>query len=126
MPLDALVDPVCGIVRAVAPVEHPEGAPPRYTAVTAEVSDARRLGAWPADRVALGTTFGDADGARTAAVAEAVERYCGNRVPPPGHPGAPLRATARELAERGLRLYGPDDVPRYADWQYARPGFPYR
>jgi len=126
LPLDSLVDPVCGIVRAVAPVDHPDGAPPRYTAMTAEVSDARRLGAWPADRVALGTTFGDPDGARTAAVAEAVERYCGNRVPPPGHPDAPLRATARELTEQGLRLYGPDDVPRYADWQYDRPRFPYR
>ncbi|MTE21554.1 hypothetical protein F0L17_21050 [Streptomyces sp. TRM43335] len=126
LPLDFLVDPVCGIVRSVEPVARPEGAPPRYTAMTADVSDARRLGAWPADRVALGTTFDDPAGARIAAVAEAVERYCGNRVPPPGRPDAPLRATARELAEKGLRSYGPDDVPRYADWQYARPRFPYR
>ncbi|MEU7334017.1 hypothetical protein, partial [Streptomyces parvus] len=35
LPLEALVDPVSGIVRAVAPVEHPAGAPPRYTAMTA-------------------------------------------------------------------------------------------
>ncbi|MEE1941051.1 YcaO-like family protein [Streptomyces sp. TRM 70361] len=126
LPVDALVDPVCGIVRAVGPVEHPDGAPPRYTAMTADVGDARRLGAWPADRVALGTTFGDPDGARIAAVAEAVERYCGNRVPPPGHPAAPLPATARELAEKGLRRYGPQDVPVHADWQYERPRFPYR
>ncbi len=126
LPLDALVDPVCGLVRAVAPVDHPTGTPPRYTAVTAEVADARRLGAWPADRVSLGTTFGDPEGARIAAVAEAVERYCGNRVPPPGHRDAPLAATAAELADRGLRRYGPADLPRYAPWQYARPGFPYR
>ncbi|MCP3820639.1 YcaO-like family protein [Streptomyces sp. A3M-1-3] len=126
LPPDALVDPVCGIVRSVAPVEHPAGAPPRYTAMTAEVSDARRLGAWPADRVALGTTFGDPAGARIAAIAEAAERYCGNRLPPPGHREAPLRATAGELAEKGLRLYGPGDLPAYADWQYARERFPYR
>lgn len=44
LPLEALVDPVCGIVRKVKPVEHPAGAPPRYTALTAEISDARRLG----------------------------------------------------------------------------------
>ncbi|MFJ8539650.1 YcaO-like family protein [Streptomyces sp. NPDC093591] len=126
LPLEALVDPVCGIVRKVKPVEHPAGAPPRYTALTAEIADARKLGLWPADRVSLGTTFGDPEGARTAAIAEGVERYCGNRVPPPGHPDAPLRATAAELAEKGLRLYGPDELPAYADWQYAREKFPYR
>ncbi|GGR62301.1 YcaO-like family protein [Streptomyces roseolus] len=126
LPLETLVDPVCGIVRKVKPVEHPEGAPPRYTAMTAEVADARRLGLWPADRVSLGTSFGDPETARVAAIAEGVERYCGNRVPPPGHPDAPLRATAAALTGRGLRIYGPDRLPSYADWQYARPGFPYR
>jgi ribosomal protein S12 methylthiotransferase accessory factor len=126
LPLEALVDPLCGIVRKIKPVEHPAGAPPRYTALTAEIADARRLGLWPADRVSLGTTFGDPEGARIAALAEGVERYCGNRVPPPGHPDAPLRATAAELAGRGLRLYGPDHLPAYADWQYGREAFPYR
>ncbi|WP_156721995.1 YcaO-like family protein [Streptomyces apocyni] len=126
LPPEALVDPVCGVVRRVAPVEHPSGAPVRYTAMTADVADARRLGLWPADRVALGTTFGDPEGARIAAIAEAVERYCGNRLPPPGHPDAPVRATAAELASRGLRLYGPGELPRYADWQHARERFPYR
>ncbi|GAB2757166.1 YcaO-like family protein [Streptomyces bullii] len=126
LPLEALVDPVCGIVRKVEPVAHPAGAPPRYTALTAEIADARRLGLWPADRVSLGTTFGDPEGARTAAIAEGLERYCGNRVPPPGHPDAPLRATAAELADKGLRLYGPGELPSYADWQYTRDKFPYR
>ncbi|MEU6061873.1 YcaO-like family protein [Streptomyces sp. NPDC047097] len=126
LPLDALVDPVCGLIRAVAPVDHPEGAPPRYTAMTADVSDARRFGAWPADRVSLGTTFGDPEGARITAIAEAAERYCGNRLPPPGHPDAPRRATAADLRAEGLRLYGPEELPGYADWQYARPGFPYQ
>ncbi|MER7045318.1 YcaO-like family protein [Streptomyces jumonjinensis] len=123
---DDLVDPVCGLIRAVGPVPHPSGAPPRYTAMTAEVADARRFGAWPADRVSLGTTFGDPAGARIAAVAEAVERYCGNRLPPPGHPREPRRATAAELLAEGRRLYGPGELPAYADWQYTRPGFPYR
>lgn len=123
---ESLVDPVCGLIRGVEPVPHPDGAPPRYTAMTADVSDARRFGAWPADRVSLGTTFGDPEGARIAAIAEAVERYCGNRLPPPGHPEAPRRATAAELAAEGLRLYGPGDLPAYASWQYTRPRFPYR
>ncbi|MEV5409820.1 YcaO-like family protein [Thermopolyspora sp. NPDC052614] len=124
LPVDALVDPVCGLVRSLAPVEHPPGTPARYVAMTADVSDARRFGAWPADRVALGTTFGDPEGARIAAIAEAVERYCGNRVPPPGEPGAPLRATAADLA--GRNHLTPAELPAYADWQYARPRFPYR
>ncbi|MFB9393894.1 YcaO-like family protein [Streptomyces coeruleoprunus] len=124
MNLEALVDPVCGLIRDVAPVPHPEGAPPRYTAMTADVSDARRFGAWPADRVSLGTTFGDPEGARVAAVAEAVERYCGNRLPPPHHPHAPVRATAAELTAEGRRVL--TDLPAHAPWQYARPGFPYR
>ncbi|MEU2182706.1 YcaO-like family protein [Streptomyces thermolilacinus] len=124
--IESLVDPLCGIVREVAPVPHPDGAPPRYTAMTADVGDARRFGAWPADRVSLGTTFGDPQGARIAAIAEAVERYCGNRLPPPGHPGAPVRATAAGLAAEGRRLYGPDDLPAYAPWQYERARFPYR
>nr|WP_307712797.1 YcaO-like family protein [Streptomyces sp. V4I23] len=122
---EALVDPVCGLIRGVEAVPHPTGAPPRYTAVTADVSDARRFGAWPADRVSLGTTFGDPAGARIAAVAEAVERYCGNRLPPPGHRDAPRRATAAELLAEGRTLYGPGDLPAYADWQYARPRFAY-
>ncbi|GAA1907198.1 hypothetical protein GCM10009716_16380 [Streptomyces sodiiphilus] len=126
LPVEALVDPVCGVVRRVEPVPHPEGAPPRYTAMTADVSDARRLGTWPADRVSLGTTFGDPEGARIAAIAEAVERYCGNRLPPEDHPEAPLNGTAEELAGKGLRLYGPEDLPRYAGWQYTRERFPYR
>ncbi|MFH8371569.1 YcaO-like family protein [Streptomyces sp. NPDC018031] len=126
MNLEALVDPVCGLIRGVEPVPHPTGAPPRYTAMTADVSDARRFGAWPADRVSLGTTFGDPAGARTAAIAEAVERYCGNRLPPAGHPAAPRRATAAELTAAGHTVYGPGDLPAYASWQYTRPGFPYR
>ncbi|MEN3583849.1 YcaO-like family protein [Streptomyces sp. ZYX-F-203] len=126
LPLEALVDPVCGVVREVGPVATPPGAPARYTALTAEISDARRLGLWPADRVSLGTTFGDPGQARTAAIAEGVERYCGNRVPPPGDPDAPVRATAAELAAKGLRLYGPGELPAYAPWQYAREKFPYR
>ncbi|RCV48038.1 YcaO-like family protein [Marinitenerispora sediminis] len=121
LPPEALIDPLTGVVRRLVPVAPVPGMPPRYRGVTAEVADARRLGVWPADRVSLGTTFGDSDGARIAALGEAVERYCGNRVPPG------LRvATAEEIAAGGERLFGPDDLPFFAPWQHTRPGFPYR
>ncbi|PRX97761.1 YcaO-like family protein [Allonocardiopsis opalescens] len=116
-----LIDPLTGIVRRLVDVAPVEGQPPRYRGVTAEVSDARRLGAWPADRVSLGTTFGDADGARTAALGEAVERYCGNRVPP----DLPIRSAA-SLAREGVRHFGPADLPFFAPWQHEQPGFPYQ
>jgi ribosomal protein S12 methylthiotransferase accessory factor len=116
-----LVDPLTGIVRRFVDVAPVDGVPPAYTAVTAEVADARRLGAWPADRVSLGTTFGDRDGARVAALGEAVERYCGNRVPPG------LRvATAADLRAEGHRVWGPDVLPFFAGWQHEQPGWPFR
>ncbi|MBW4717776.1 YcaO-like family protein [Saccharothrix obliqua] len=116
-----LVDPLTGIVRRLVDVAPVPGVPRRYRAVTAEVADARRLGGWPADRVSLGTAFGDVDAARAAAVGEAVERYCGNRVPPG------LRtATAAELAAAGERHFGPTDLPFFTPRQYGAEGFPYR
>lgn len=121
MTAELLVSPLTGIVRRLVDVAPVPGVPRRYRAVTAEVADARRLGAWPADRVSLGTAFGDVDAARAAAIGEAVERYCGNRVPPG------LRtATAAELRAEGVRHFGPDDLPFFAPWQHERPGFPYR
>ncbi|WP_424187585.1 YcaO-like family protein [Actinokineospora sp. G85] len=120
-PYPLLVDPLTGIVRRLVDVAPTPGTPRRYRAVTAEVADARRLGAWPADRVSLGTTFGDVDAARAAAVGEAVERYCGNRVPPG------LRtATAAELRAAGVRHLGPGDLPFFTAEQHSWPGFPYQ
>ncbi|MCH8614376.1 YcaO-like family protein [Arsenicicoccus dermatophilus] len=122
-PLDALVDEQCGIIRRVREVLTPERAPQAYTSLTAEVSDARRLGEWPADRVSLGTTFGDAQGAWMAAVGEACERYCGNHLPPGGE--GLRQGTARELRAEGLEVIDLETLPRFADWQLARPGFEY-
>ncbi|WP_159945697.1 MULTISPECIES: YcaO-like family protein [unclassified Nocardiopsis] len=119
--VDALVDPVGGIVRRLVPVDPLPGMPPRYRSLTAEVADARRLGAWPADRVSMGASFGDTDAARTAALGEAVERYCGNRVPP-----GLRRATPAELARAGEAHLGPEELSFFAPWQYAQPGFPYQ
>lgn len=125
--LDAedLVDPVTGVIRRVKEVLRPERAPHRYTSLTAEVADARHLGDWPADRVSLGTTWGDPAGARIAAIAEGVERYCGNFVPADLDPREYRVGTARELAAAGLPVVGTHELPRWRPAQLRRDDFPY-
>lgn len=126
LPAEALVDAETGIIRSVREVLHPVGAPHRYLALTASVADARMLGEWPADRVSLGTSFGDPAQARIAAIGEGVERYCGNWLPDV-LPRDELRvATAQELRAEGESVIDEDDLPRFADWQLTRPGFPYQ
>lgn len=125
LPVEALVDPECGIIRSVRAVPHPPGAPTAYQGLTAAVADARQLGEWPADRVSLGTTFGDPNHARIAAIAEGVERYCGNWLPPTV-PADGLRIASRaELAADGFAPLELTDLPVFAPWQYAREQFPY-
>lgn len=126
LPLHTLVDEQSGIIRRVRPVLTPENAPPAYTSMTAEVSNARRLGDWPADRVSLGTTFGDKRQAWIAAVAEGMERYCGNFIPADINDGAHFRGTAAELRASGRRHAPLQELPRFADWQTEREDFPYR
>ncbi|MFB4354275.1 YcaO-like family protein [Microbacterium sp. LS_15] len=126
LPVEALVDTETGIIRSVREVPHPPGAPHRYLALTASVSDARALGEWPADRVSLGTSFGDVDQAWIAAVGEGVERYCGNWLPEHLAPDDLRIASAAELQADGEHLIDLDALPRFADWQLARPDFAYR
>ncbi|WOC13547.1 YcaO-like family protein [Gordonia sp. MP11Mi] len=124
LPVAVLVDPECGVIRSVRDVPHPAGAPTAYTGMTAAVADARLLGDWPADRVSLGTSFDDPDRAWIAAVAEGVERYCGNWLP--AEFGDDLAvATRADLLGRGRTPIDLSELPRFADWQHARTGFPY-
>lgn len=125
LPVDVLVDPECGVIRSVRAVPHPEGAPTAYLALTAAVADARQLGEWPADRVSLGTSFGDEGRARIAAIAEGVERYCGNWLPAELPPEELRVSTVTELRGVGERVLDGTELPRFAPWQYARNGFPY-
>lgn len=116
-----LVDPHVGLVRALHPVPRCDGMPSAYVGISAEVADSRVLGAWPSDRVSLGTTFDDVDGARRAAIGEAVERYCGNYVP-----AGLRRATPAAVRAEGRRLLGPEDLRFFQPWQHETPGFAFR
>ncbi|MFI6520331.1 YcaO-like family protein [Spirillospora sp. NPDC050679] len=119
--MNRLVDPVCGVIRRVAPYPRLPGMPDAYRCMIADVADTRRIGVWLADRIAAGTSFGDDEAARRGAIGEAVERYCGNNVPD----GLP-RFAAAGLAARGVPHLGPGDLPGHSPDQYARDRFPYR
>ncbi len=124
--LESLVDPQMGLIRSVRPVLRPDNAPVAYTSMTAEVSNARELGDWPADRVSLGTTFGDEQQAWIAAVAEGMERYCGNFLPDQLNPEEQMEGAADELREQGLSVIDVETLPQFAPWQLDSPEFPYR
>lgn len=117
---DALVDPFCGLVRELVRNAADLDQPDAYVSYTAVVSDMRQHGAWPNDPVALGTTFADEQGARRAALGEAVERYCGNFVPA----GLP-RASYADWCRRGEPALDPATLVLYSARQHASPGFPF-
>lgn len=123
---ESLVDSECGVIRSVRQVPHPAGAPNAYLGLTASVSDARQFGEWPADRVSLGTTFDNPGQARIAAIAEGVERYCGNWLPASLPPDDLQVTTRRELRDNGEKPIELDELPVFAPWQYTRQGFPYQ
>ena len=123
-PISTLVDEHSGIIRRVRSVLTPPEAPTSYTSMTAEVSNARLLGEWPADRVSLGTTFSDPDGAWIAAVAEACERYCGNFLPTES--SELTIDTAQKMIQDGKKVVDLAKLPRFADWQLKRENFEYQ
>ncbi len=118
--LSVVVDDVCGIVTDLGGPVMPPGAPDDFICTVAAVADTRRLGSWYADRIAAGTAFGDTDRARNAAIGEAIERYCGNLLPPLAD-----LSSAEELTGAGARTLGPSQLPSWSAVQLARPGFPY-
>lgn len=124
LPISALVDEHSGIIRRVRSVLTPPEAPTSYTSMTAEVSNARLLGEWPADRVSLGTTFSDPEGAWIAAVAEACERYCGNFLPTES--SELTIDTAQKMIQDGKKIVDLEKLPCFANWQLKRENFEYQ
>lgn len=117
---DDLVDPLCGIVNWVRPVAADPAAPPGLHIWASHIADVHRLFDWPADRYGTGMSFVGASEARGAAIGEAVERYCGNRV----HDHLTI-GSARGLRRRGHVTVALDDLALYSAAQHASPGFPF-
>lgn len=115
MRTDLLVDSRTGIVRRLTRRTTPPHLPRSYTIVDSQLADTTVFCPYPADSAGAGYAFADEVRAVAAAVGEAVERYCGNLVPP----GLPV-AAAVDVA----RAIDPATVALFSAEQYARPGFP--
>jgi len=112
---DLLVDPRTGPVRRLVRRDTPAHFPRSYTIVDSYLADTTVFSPFPADSAGAGYAFDDPDQAIAAAVGEAVERYCGNLVPP-GLRTAPAMDVAGAI--------DPSDLALFSAEQYARPGFP--
>jgi ribosomal protein S12 methylthiotransferase accessory factor len=114
MRTDLLVDDRTGIIRRLTRHRLPNRLPASYRLVDSYLADTSQFGDWPADTAGAGYAFDDPHRATAAAIGEAVERYCGNLIPP--H----LRtASYRELAD----AIDPESLALFAPAQHAQPGF---
>lgn len=119
--LAALLDPRCGLVPRLDRVAPTPPLPPSFIRYAAQPADARQFAGWQNDLVAGGTSFGDPEAARLAAIGESLERYCGNRVPPDLE-----RASHQGLADAGRPAIDPGTLVLYSERQHRQPDFPFR
>ncbi|GAA1829423.1 hypothetical protein GCM10009836_04120 [Pseudonocardia ailaonensis] len=117
--MSPLTDPRTGIVRALEPAVVPPHFPASFALTTARLADTSRFGGWASDPAGAGYAFADPEAVRAAALGEAVERYCGNLVPP-----GLVRASHDALRAAGRPALDPAGFAFFSAEQYARPGFP--
>ena len=117
--LAALHDARTGVIRALVPHPIPEHFPPSFALTTARLADTTRFAAWAGDPAGAGYAFADPGAVLGAAVGEAVERYCGNLVPP-----GLVRGSYDELSRAGRSAVQPSALALFSPQQHAEPGFP--
>ncbi|MFC4068958.1 YcaO-like family protein [Actinoplanes subglobosus] len=117
MRTDLLTGHRTGIIRRLTRRATPAHFPVSWTIVDSFLSDTTVFGPYPADSAGAGYAFADEPRAFAAAVGEAVERYCGNLVPP-GLPTGPATEIPDAVDPAGLALFSAA--------QYERAGFPCR
>lgn len=118
---DLLVDDQVGVVTGVQELAPLPGMPARLRVCAVDVADMRRVADWPNDRQAFGTSWSDFGAARRSAVGEAVERYCGSRLPEDR-----LRfGSYAQLRRAGVPALDPRRLHLYSQRQYQSEGFPF-
>lgn len=115
-----LVDARTGIIRRLEPRPIHKHLPQALKLIASVLADTSRFGPWPSDPSGTGCAFWDADAATGAAIGEAVERYCGNLVPPDL-----IMASYEELTAADHTAVDPDTLALYSPVQLAQPGFPF-
>lgn len=118
--MTALADPRVGIIRTLDSVAVPPQFPRTFVMRRSVLADTSRFCRWPADASGAGYAFGDEQAATAAATGEAVERYCGNLVPP-----GLRHACYHELRADGVDAVDPRSVALFSAEQYRTPGFPF-
>jgi ribosomal protein S12 methylthiotransferase accessory factor len=115
-----LLDARTGLVRRLELRPADDDLPRALHLVRSVLADSTRFGPWPCDPSGSGCAFWDRSRAEEAAIGEAVERYCGNLVPP-----ALVRASFDELTGQGQAALDPAGLALYSPEQYAQRGFPF-
>lgn len=115
-----LLDARSGVVRELRPATLPADMPDALYLVESVISDTTRWSCWPSDPAAAGCAFWDEHAAEAAALGEAVERYCGNLVPP-----GLLTASYTQLDRAAVAAIDPCSLALYTAEQYKTPGFPF-
>lgn len=116
-----IYDDRTGIVTHLQKLEHHPSIPTQLTTVQSHIADVNRIYPWANNTVCSGSTFGDVQSARNAAVGEGLERYCGNWVQ---HVKV-TQASYNELRDRGEYALDPQQMILYSEQQYHAPGFPF-
>ncbi|MFE7927564.1 YcaO-like family protein [Streptomyces sp. NPDC057456] len=121
-PRKTLVDRQTGIVTRVKFRDGRHNFPAKLHSCAVDVADMRRVLGWANDRQAFGTSWDTTEQARTSAVGEAVERYCGNWIRPENQIEYGSYET---LKRKGMNLLHPNALVLYSTRQYATKGFPF-
>ncbi len=116
----SLIDARFGPIRRLVRQPTTPQLPSAFIAYSADVAGTTRIGRWRADPWAFGAAFHDDGSARQAAIGEAVERYCGNAVPP-----GLRRASYRALVDAGEAALDPTSLVLHSASQYDQRGFPF-
>jgi ribosomal protein S12 methylthiotransferase accessory factor len=118
--MSGLIDSRYGIITQLYRRQAYDDVPRSFVSYTAELANTSEFASWKVDSVVGGATLGDDEQARRAALGEAVERYCGNAVPP-----NLLVSSAASLMADNRDVLDPDHFSLYSRKQYSSPGFPF-
>ncbi|WP_211585486.1 YcaO-like family protein [Mobiluncus mulieris] len=118
--INDLFSPECGIALTQREIMHHSSIPEVFHTIQVETTFQNRISVWDDVVATQGSTWGDKESARLAALGEAAERYSANM-----HDTLPLiTGSYRQLTHQGKKVLAPDRSILYSEKQYANPEFP--